>query len=55
MQKLIILDSETGVATILELPIDIFEESLEEWVTDKGYNASSCHWLVALEINDTTI
>lgn len=53
-QKLIILDSETGVATILELPIDIFEESLEKWIEEKGYNTSSCHWMVALEINDTT-
>lgn len=55
MQKLIILDSETGVATILELPINIMDESVEEWVEEKGYNASSCHWMVALEINDTTM
>lgn len=54
MQKLIILDSETGIATILELPIDIFEDSVEEWVEEKGYNTSSCHWMVALEVNDTT-
>lgn len=55
MQKLIILDGETGIATILELPIDIMEDSVEEWVEEKGYNTSSCHWMVALEVDDRTL
>ena len=54
MQKLIILDSETGIADILDLPIDIFDESVEEWIEENGYNTSSCHWMVALEINNHT-
>lgn len=61
MQKLIILDSETGIATIMLLPETVFtesgegyDESVENYMESKDYNINSIQWMVALEINDTT-
>lgn len=54
MQKLIILDSETGVCTILPFMGDEYEDDLEMFIEKLGFNVSSCQWMIALEINDTT-
>ena len=54
MQKLIILDSETGICYIYNLD-DLYDTTdLTEVVEELGYNSNSCQWMVALEINDTT-
>lgn len=58
MQKLIILDSETGVCTIEYVPehLDTFnDEDIESYVEGLGFRPSQCQWMIALEINDTTI
>lgn len=65
MQKLIILDSETGIAHIFNVPLDFESDSYDTDEPDNitidsicekfGGIANSCQWMVALEINDTTI
>lgn len=61
MQKLIILDSETGVCHIVECPQDMEDSNSDEYelsintVCDNmGINYNSCQYMIALEINDTT-
>lgn len=58
MQKLIILDSETGIAYIVECPDDINTDNedsiLEKICTDLDISFSCIQWMSALEINDTT-
>ena len=53
MQKLIILDSETGICHILNVSEEQTED-LEITVEELGYNSNSCQFMLALEINDTT-
>ena len=53
MQKLIILDSETGVCHIHHISEEQSED-LEITVEELGYNSSSCMFMVALEIEDNT-
>lgn len=56
MQKLIILDSETGIAHIFNLGEGFFDDDdIESMVEVKGFNISSCQWMVALEIEDNTL
>lgn len=61
MQKLIILDSETGIAHIIECPLDFDGSGSEE--SDLTYSATceqlgisenGASYMLALEINDTT-
>lgn len=62
MQKLIILDNETGIAHICEVPLDFTGDGSEE---DEILTTSlckklgiddfnSCQWMLALEVSDTT-
>lgn len=53
-QKLIILDSETGIATIFNYDGDGEDDDIMEFIESKGGNSTSCNWLVALEIEDNT-
>ena len=54
MQKLIILDSETGIADISHIPLEI--EDIETYIDEcLPYNVNTCQWMVALEINNKTI
>ena len=60
MQKLIILDNETGIAHICEVPLDFTGEggdedeittlALCEKLGIEDFN--SCQWMLALEISD---
>lgn len=55
MQKLIILDTETGIAHIINADdYDPNMEELEDFVEGKGFSVARCDYMVALEINDTT-
>lgn len=53
MQKLIILDSETGIADIRNIPLEV--EDIETYIDEcLPYNINSVQWMIALEINDKT-
>ena len=57
MQKLIILDSETGVCHIHNLDTEsanIVDEDMDMYISER-YNLDNVQWMIALEINDTTI
>ena len=60
MQKLIILDSETGIAHIIECPDDFDDSgSYESEITfkatcDKLGISENSTYILSLEINDTT-
>lgn len=56
MQKLIILDSETGVCHIHNLDTEsanIVDEDMDMYISER-YNLDNVQWMVALEINDQT-
>ncbi len=62
MQKLIILDDETGTAHIVNCPIgfDVDDDEYEGFITDleKKLDINNFHsttWMIVLEINDTTV
>lgn len=54
MQKLIILDSETGICHIHNVDIEMEQyDEMEEYIEEK-YGIRDASYMIALEVNDTT-
>lgn len=55
MQKLIILDSETGICHIHNMDSEMYqdEENMEMYIGER-FNIYNCQWMIALEVEDNT-
>lgn len=56
MQKLIILDSETGICHIHKMDSEMYQDddNMDMYIGER-FNIHNCQWMIALEIEDNTI